>query len=762
MADNCKILVFGGTTEGRILTEYLVRMHIDHEVSVATEYGRDILSDIDKDNLLVGRKDEDEIKKVIADGGFNLVIDATHPFATMASGQIKRACDEQGVTYLRLQRDTANKTSHEQDIEGKSEIVYVDNLQDAIEHLNRLSGNILLLTGSKNLNEIAQSISDIKRLYARVLPNEESIKKCTEAGLLGRQIIAMQGPFSKDMNIATIREVDARAILTKESGRTGGFDEKIEAAYSCGIKAIVIRNPESMDHSVSGYNMEEILAIIARKAGIDLDDTIGKTDITNNPSDNDRITLAGIGPGGAGYYTMELVSALENADIVFGAEAVLKNMDASFVNKLKSKGVPIVKEYSGEVIYHLLNNNLNDNPKDNKHTWYTNPVVLFSGDISLCSGAKKATEVFEQNGYLVKRISGISSVTLFANKLFLSLENIRIVSAHGKKVDVRSYVEAGKETIILPSDAEDAKNICKSLEDLNVNIIAGCNLGCDDEIIINICSATDKSIDKDITNKSIDNSITNMSTTDTDCNQNNKNNTEKRTTNNSITDKNNTDKNVTDKKIFDKNSAINSITGKTLLYVYNKNADHIKHTYGVRDLDIIRGKTPMTKEEIRALSIRKLSLSDDAIVYDIGAGTGSISLEAALLSPDIKVYSIEKDNDAIALLKQNKEKFHACNMEIIQGTAPDILSDLPVPTHVFIGGSSGNMKEILRYVFDINKDARVVINTVTAESFAEVMEALKDYPDIQPDIIQVNVTRFKKAGRYHLADALNPVYIITL
>ncbi|WP_027215196.1 precorrin-6A reductase [Butyrivibrio fibrisolvens] len=734
MADKCKILVFGGTTEGRILTEYLVRMHIDHEVSVATEYGRDILSGIDKDNLLVGRKDEDEIRKVIADGSFNLVIDATHPFATMASSQIKSACDEQGVPYLRLQRDTGNKTSHEQDIEGKSEIVYVDDLQDAIEELNRLSGNILLLTGSKNLYEISRSISDIKRLYARVLPNEESIKKCTEAGLFGRQIIAMQGPFSKDMNIATIREVDARAILTKESGRTGGFDEKIEAAYSCGIKAIVIRNPESMEQGVSGYNMEEILAIIARKAGIDLDDTIGKTDITNNPSDNDRITLAGIGPGGADHYTMELVSALENADIVFGAEAILKNLDASFVNKLKSKGVPIVKEYSGETIYHLLNNNLNDN----KHTEYTNPVVLFSGDISLCSGAKKATEVFEQNGYLVKRISGISSVTLFANKLFLSLENIRIVNAHGKKVDVRSYVEAGKETIILPSDAEDAKNICKSLEDLNVNIIAGCNLGCDDENIINICSATDKSID---------NSITNMSTTDANNILNNKNNTKKSTTNNSITDI---------------NTAINSITGKTLLYVYNENADRIKHAYGIRDLDIIRGKTPMTKEEIRALSIRKLSLSDDAIVYDIGAGTGSISLEAALLSPDIKVFSIEKDDDAIVLLKQNKEKFHACNMEIIQGTAPDILDDLPVPTHVFIGGSSGNMKEILRYVFDINKDARVVINTVTAESFAEVMDALKDYPDIQPDIIQVNVTRFKKAGRYHIADALNPVYIITL
>jgi precorrin-6Y C5,15-methyltransferase (decarboxylating) len=101
-------------------------------------------------------------------------------------------------------------------------------------------------------------------------------------------------------------------------------------------------------------------------------------------------------------------------------------------------------------------------------------------------------------------------------------------------------------------------------------------------------------------------------------------------------------------------------------------------------------------------------------------------------------------------------------MEIVKGIAPDILNDLATPTHVFIGGSSGNMRDILKLVYDKNKNARVVINTVTAESFAEVMDLLKDYPYLEPDIIQVSVTRFRKAGRYHLADALNPVYIITL
>ena len=527
------------------------------------------------------------------------------------------------------------------------------------------------------------------------------------------------------MNIATIREVDAKAILTKESGRTGGFDEKIEAAYSCGIKAIVIRNPESVTKDSNGYSMEEILDIIEEKSGDDLD--------YNN---NNIITLAGIGPGGSEYYTRELLKALESADIIFGAEAVLRNLDASVTDKLKNAGIPIVKEYNGETIYRYLNKDINGIGNSR----YTNPVILFSGDISLCSGAKNATEVFEQKGYEVKRISGISSVTLFANKLFLSLENVRIVSAHGRKVNVRYYVETNKETIILPSDADDARNICRDLSDLNVRIVAGCNLGCNDEKIVEISSITNKitndkddidedkgDIDKDKLNKDdIDKMVLLCSRDDTN------------------------------------NNLLNSIEGKTLLYVYNENADNRIYAGGICDSDIIRGKTPMTKEEIRALSIRKLSLSQDAVVYDIGAGTGSISLEAALSSPDIKVFAIEKNEEAISLLSQNKEKFHVSNMEIVKGIAPDILNDLATPTHVFIGGSSGNMRDILKLVYDKNKNARVVINTVTAESFAEVMDLLKDYPYLEPDIIQVSVTRFRKAGRYHLADALNPVYIITL
>ena len=682
-----KVLVFGGTTEGRILSEYLRKYEIPHEVSVATEYGKEILLESGEDNLLVGRKNCDEIADIIRTEGFSFVVDATHPFATAVSKEIKAACEIADAEYVRLKRDTGKKHS------GSDNVTYVDTLKEATDELNKIEGNILLLTGSKDLQEIAGSFTDVSRLFVRVLPNAESIEKCVHAGLSGRQIIAMQGPFSKEMNIATIKEIGAVAVLTKESGKTGGLDEKIDAALECGIKAFVLSNPESRDLESCGCSLGEVLQLIMQHIGKEI--TVER-----------EITLAGIGPGGEEFRTMELQKAIERADIIFGAKAVLKNIDSSVI---------CIPEYQGEKIYDYLEQNES----------FMNPLVLFSGDISLCSGAKKATRFFEDKGYKVKRISGISSVTVFAERLGLSLENVRLVSAHGRECNVMRHVMHNSEVIILPSNAEHAEQICTKIKESvfgqnepfydanefekvasrqsdftdDFRIVAGCDLGTEDEKILDItCS----------------------------------------------------------------DASEQNISGKCLIYVRNPKAFKMSVLRTLSDDEIIRGKTPMTKEEIRALSMRKLRLCPDCVFYDIGAGTGSISLEAALCAPDIKVFSIEKNDEACDLLRRNKEKLNAGNIEIIHGTAPDVLADLPAPSHVFIGGSSGNIREILRTVFNKNEKASVVINTVTAETFAKVMESVKDYPEIEPDIIQVSVTRFKKAGRYHLADALNPVYIITI
>lgn len=684
----CKILVFGGTTEGRVLAEYLRRYEIPHEVSVATEYGGEILAESGEENFLVGRKTAYEIGQVIEAGGFTIAVDATHPFATVVSEEIKKACKETGISYLRLKRNTGHEAS-DAVVFGNDRFVYADTLEDAVAELAAVEGNVLLLTGSKDLKEIADSFPDKSRLFVRVLPNEESIGKCTEVGLSGRQIIAMQGPFSRQMNSATIREIHAEAILTKESGKAGGLDDKLIAAKECGIKAVVLRNPENMASS-GGYSLNEILGILSRYTGLKI-------------RQDKAITLAGMGPGGEDYHTRQLIKALAEADIIFGAETVIRN--------LRKRDVPAISEYKADKIFEYLEANEE----------FTRPLVLFSGDISLCSGARKATEYFREKGYAVQRISGISSVTLFAQKLGLSLENVRIVSAHGRSCNVRGYVESGKEVIILASDAEHARSICRTASEVlkitceekngfirentwvsetndEIRLIVGCDLGTDGEKILDITS-----------NPELE----------------------------------------------------EEICGKCLIYVSNPAAAVRPVVRGLTDDEIIRGKTPMTKEEVRALSMRKLSLPKNAVFWDIGAGTGSISLEAALLSPEIRVFAVEKDDEAIALLQENKEKFGADNMEIIQGMAPEAL-DLPAPSHVFIGGSGGNMRQILDAVFAKNERAVVVINTVTAETFAEVMQCLPAFPGIEPDMIQVLVSRYKKAGRYHLAEALNPVYIITL
>jgi precorrin-6Y C5,15-methyltransferase (decarboxylating) len=167
----------------------------------------------------------------------------------------------------------------------------------------------------------------------------------------------------------------------------------------------------------------------------------------------------------------------------------------------------------------------------------------------------------------------------------------------------------------------------------------------------------------------------------------------------------------------------------------------------------------MTKSEIRALSVAKLKLSDDSVVYDVGAGTGSVSIEMALVAYNGKVFSIEKEDVAADLIEVNKKKFKTPNVTVIRGLAPEAMADLPTPTHAFIGGSSGNLKDIVACLLSKNPDIRIVINSVTIETMAETMDVIKDLKLVEEDVTCINVSRSRKLGRYHLMTAQNPVYI---
>ena len=194
---------------------------------------------------------------------------------------------------------------------------------------------------------------------------------------------------------------------------------------------------------------------------------------------------------------------------------------------------------------------------------------------------------------------------------------------------------------------------------------------------------------------------------------------------------------------------------------YNEDARCAFSTHGVPDEEFIRGKAPMTKEEVRCVSLSKLRLHEDSICYDVGAGTGSVSVEMALRADQGKVFAVEKKDDAVALLYENKQKFAVDNLEIIKGEAPEALKELPVPTHAFIGGSSGNLKEIIALLLEKNQNVRIVINCITLETISEALDVLKEYDFAEREVVQLAASRSKEIGRYHLMMGENPIYIIT-
>ena len=152
----------------------------------------------------------------------------------------------------------------------------------------------------------------------------------------------------------------------------------------------------------------------------------------------------------------------------------------------------------------------------------------------------------------------------------------------------------------------------------------------------------------------------------------------------------------------------------------------------------------------------------DSVCYDVGAGTGSLSIEMALRAHQGQVWAIEKKEDAVELIHRNKLKFAADNLEIVEGLAPAALKDLPAPTHAFIGGSSGNLKEIVKLLLEKNPQVRIVINCITLETVSEALETAKEFGFEENEIVQLSAARSKAIGRYHMMLGENPIYIITL
>lgn len=181
----------------------------------------------------------------------------------------------------------------------------------------------------------------------------------------------------------------------------------------------------------------------------------------------------------------------------------------------------------------------------------------------------------------------------------------------------------------------------------------------------------------------------------------------------------------------------------------------------LRDEDFIRSQIPMTKSEVRSLILDRLELTPDAVFWDIGAGTGSISISAALMCPAGEVHAIESDPCAVELEKQNKEKFHCFNMKIYQGRCPAVMEYLPRPTHIFIGGSGGALKEILESAVSYGKGIRVVVSAVSLQTMSVAADMLRGPGFTSLDVTQLAVNKSKIAGNSKIMVAQNPITVFS-
>ena len=238
-----RAVIFSGTTEGRRLSRKLADRGVDVVVSVASDMGREEQGSYPGVLVLSGRLTADEMRLMLR--GCDLCIDATHPFAEQVSAEIARAATDCGVRLVRLKRAES---------ELPEEAVIVEDAAHAAEVIRTVPGRVLLTTGVKELG--AFSVLDPERLVPRILPTIEGLARCEELGIPRRNVIAMQGPFSVELNRALIRQFAIEVLVTKESGALGGFDAKVQAARECGTRLIVIRRPQE-----SGLAYEDVLVM---------------------------------------------------------------------------------------------------------------------------------------------------------------------------------------------------------------------------------------------------------------------------------------------------------------------------------------------------------------------------------------------------------------------------------------------------------------------------------------------------------------------
>lgn len=327
-------------------------------------------------------------------------------------------------------------------------------------------------------------------------------------------------------------------------------------------------------------------------------------------------------------------------------------------------------------------------------------AVLVSGDVGFFSLAKTISGKLPDCECV--RYCGISSLVYFASKLQLSWDDAKIVSMHGRDQNLVAAVAQNKKVFSLTGGDHSPQALCKQLCEHGLGqvlVYVGENLSYLEE---KITQGTAEEI-----------------------------------------------------------SAL-SFPSLSVMMLLNDEANCFEPTvHGLADDLFMRSKVPMTKQEVRSVSMSKLMPKATDVIYDIGAGTGSCSVELALIAKQGKVWAFERNPVAVELLGKNKELFGLTNLDVIAGEALENIKAMPAPDCVFVGGSGGDLCEMLDVIYAKNSKCRIVINAITVETLAQVAAYYKEHPDYSLEIVNVFVARSKKLGSYNLMMAQNPVYVMT-
>ena len=328
-----------------------------------------------------------------------------------------------------------------------------------------------------------------------------------------------------------------------------------------------------------------------------------------------------------------------------------------------------------------------------------NAVLIYSGDTGFYSGASSMLERLEALGVRARVLPGLSSIQLLAAALGRPWQGWNLVSAHGRTCDPVAECMQGRPTFFLTGGSEDPATLCAQLAAEGFGDVQG---------VVGQCLGTPE------------------------------------------------------EKLFRgsvKELAAGRFNSLSVLLV--EAAEVLpRRAPGLPDEAFERGDVPMTKQEVRAAVLAKLAVRPEDILWDVGAGTGSVSVELALAAPRGRVYAVECRPEGCALIKANREKFRTRNLVLVEGLAPAALSDLPAPDAVFIGGSKGSLAAIVDAALDKNPDARICVSAIALESLSAAVAALTA-KGRTVQVSQIAVSRAKAVGGLHLMMAQNPIYLIT-